>query len=66
MDEINAAESALAVSNKTIGTVLDLRSARGDGEEAAKSAADFFAGRKAPLAILVNEGTRDAADITVT
>jgi len=61
-DEINAAESALAVSNKTIGTVLDLRSASGDGEEAAKSAADFFAGRKAPLAILVNEGTRDAAD----
>jgi hypothetical protein len=61
-DEISAAESALAVSNKTIGTVLDLRSASGDSEAAAKSAADFFAGRKSPLAIIVNDQTRDAAD----
>ena len=62
-DDINAAESALAVSNKTIGTVLDLRSASGDGVAAAKSAADYFAGRKLPLAILVNGQTRDAAQM---
>jgi hypothetical protein len=61
-DEISAAESALTVSNKTIGTVLDLRSANGDGFDAAKSAADYFAARKAPLAILVNADTREAAD----
>lgn len=61
-DEISAAEGALTVSNQTIGTVLDLRSADGDGLDAAKSAADFFATRKLPLAILVNGDTRDAAD----
>ena len=61
-DEISAAEAALAVSNNTIGTVLDLRSANGDGFDAAKAAADFFTARKSPLAILVNGDTRDAAD----
>ena len=61
-DEISAAEGALTASNQTIGTVLDLRSADGDGLDAAKSAADFFAARKLPLAILVNGDTRDAAD----
>jgi hypothetical protein len=61
-DEITAAETALAVSNKTIGTVLDLRSAGGDGYDTAKLTADYFAARKAPLAILVNSDTRDAAD----
>ncbi len=52
----------MTASNQTIGTVLDLRSADGDGLDAAKSAADFFAARKLPLAILVNGDTRDAAD----
>lgn len=61
-DEISAAENSLAATNKTIGTVLDLRSASGSGLEEAKSAADFFAGRKAPLAILINQQTRDAAE----
>jgi hypothetical protein len=61
-DEISAAEGALTASNQTIGTVLDLRSADGNGLDAAKSAADFFAARKLPLAILVNGDTRDAAD----
>jgi hypothetical protein len=61
-DEISAAEGALTASNQTIGTVLDLRSADGDGLEAVKSATDFFAARKLPLAILVNGDTRDAAD----
>jgi len=61
-DEISAAEGALAVSNKTIGTILDLRSASGAGSETAKAAADFFADHKSPLAILVNTQTRAAAD----
>ena len=61
-DEISAAEGALTASNQTIGTVLDLRSADGNGLDAAKSAANFFAARKLPLAILVNGDTRDAAD----
>jgi hypothetical protein len=61
-DELSAAEGTLTASNQTIGTVLDLRSATGDGLAAAKSAADFFAARKLPLAILVNGDTRDAAD----
>ena len=62
-EEITAAENFLAVSNKTIGTVLDLRSASGDGLVAAKSAAEYFASRKQPLAVLVNGQTRDAADL---
>ena len=61
-DEIIAAEGALASSNKTIGTILDLRSANGDGFDAAQAAAAFFAARKSPLAVLVNGDTRDAAD----
>jgi hypothetical protein len=61
-DEISAAEGSLAVSHKTIGTILDLRSASGAGSDTAKTAADFFAEHKSPLAILVNTQTRDAAD----
>jgi hypothetical protein len=61
-DEISAAESGLTVSNKTIGTILDLRFADGQGFDAAQSTADFFAARKAPLAILVNADTRAAAE----
>ncbi|MGC9943814.1 MAG: hypothetical protein ABSE48_18460 [Verrucomicrobiota bacterium] len=61
-DEVSAAEIALASSNKTIGTVLDLRSADGDGFDAAKAVAEFFAEKKSPLAVLVNDGTRNAAD----
>jgi hypothetical protein len=61
-DEINAAESALAVSNKTLGTILDLRFADGDDAIAAKTATDLLAAKKTPLAILVNGGTRGAAE----
>jgi len=60
-DEIRAAQTALAVSNKIAGTILDLRFADGDDVEAAKTAADLFASKKLPLAILVNGQTRGAA-----
>jgi hypothetical protein len=60
-EEISAAESALTSSNKTIGTVLDLRSANGEGIDAAKAVADYFAARKTPLAVLVDGDTRNAA-----
>jgi hypothetical protein len=59
--EIRAAQGALAVSNKIAGTVLDLRFAGGDDLDSAKAAADLFASKKLPLAILVNGLTRDAA-----
>lgn len=60
-DEIQSAQDALAVSNKIAGTVLDLRFADGDDVEAAQTAAKLFAGKKLPLAILVNAETRGAA-----
>ena len=53
-DEIHAAQGALAVSNKIVGTVLDLRFADGEGLDSAKAVADLFASKKLPLAILVN------------
>jgi hypothetical protein len=61
-DEINAAESALSVSNKTVGTILDLRFANGDAVDAARAVADFFAAQKKSLVILVNGETRGAAE----
>jgi hypothetical protein len=60
-DEIRAAQGALAVSNKIAGTVLDLRFADGDDSVAAQAAANLFAAKKLPLAILVNGGTRGEA-----
>ena len=60
-NEIRAAQSALAVSNKIAGTVLDLRFADGDDLDSAKATADLFASKKLPLAILVNGGTLGAA-----
>jgi hypothetical protein len=66
MDEINAAENALAATNKTVGTVLDLRFAGGDDLAAAKATADFFSQKKLPLAILVNGETRGAAAALAT
>ena len=59
--EIQSAQSSLAATNKIAGTVLDLRFAGGDDLAAAKAAADLFATKKLPLAILVNGGTRGAA-----
>jgi hypothetical protein len=60
-EEIQSAQGALAATNKIIGTVLDLRFADGDDSEAAKAAADLFAAKKLPLAILTDGETRDAA-----
>lgn len=59
--EINAANGALASTNKIIGTVLDLRFADGRNVDEARSAADLFASKKLPLAILVDGGTQDSA-----
>ncbi len=61
VDEVSAAQSALAVSNKIAGTVLDLRFTDGDDLDSAKAAADWFAAKKLPVAILVNGETRGAA-----
>ncbi len=62
-DEISAAEGSLAVSNKTIGTVLDLRSASGDGLGGGQVGGGLFYG---PQIAAGDPGrtrqTRDAAD----
>ena len=60
-EELAAARLALAGTNKIIGTALDLRFADGDDAGAAAATADLFAGKKLPLAILVNGGTRESA-----
>jgi hypothetical protein len=60
-DEIRAAQSALVVSNKVAGTVLDLRFANGDDLASAEATVNLFASKKLPLAILVNGQTRGAA-----
>jgi hypothetical protein len=60
--EIQSAETALAATNRIAGTVLDLRFADGDNLDSAKLVAELFAGKKLPLAILVNSGTHGAAE----
>jgi hypothetical protein len=60
--EIQSAQTTLSATNKIAGTVLDLRFAGGDDADAAKAAADLFAPKKLPLAILVNGETRGAAE----
>jgi hypothetical protein len=60
-DEIQSAQTALAATNKIIGTVLDLRFADGDDFTAMNGATNWFAAKKLPLAILVNGETRGAA-----
>jgi hypothetical protein len=59
--EIRSAQNTLTATNKTAGTILDLRFAGGDDPDAAKTAADLFTKRKLPLAILVNGETHGAA-----
>jgi hypothetical protein len=59
--EIKSAQNTLSATNKTAGTILDLRFADGDDLEEAKAAADLFAAKKQPLAILVNGETRNGA-----
>jgi hypothetical protein len=61
MTQIQSAQSALAATNKIIGTVLDLRFAGGDDLMAANATTNWFAAKKLPLAILVNSETRGAA-----
>jgi hypothetical protein len=60
-EEIQSAQTALAATSETVGTILDLRFADGDNLEEAQAAADFFAAKKLPLAILVNGKTHGAA-----
>jgi hypothetical protein len=59
--EIQSAQNTLATTNKIIGTVLDLRFADGGDSGSANAAADLFADKKLPLAILANGETRGAA-----
>jgi len=60
-DEIGAANRALTAANEIAGTILDLRFADGDDTAAATATANLFAGKKLPLAILVNDRTHGAA-----
>jgi len=62
--EITAARAP--ATNKIIGTILDLRFADGKDLAAAKAAANLFAAKKMPLAILVNGQTRSAAAALAT
>jgi hypothetical protein len=64
--EIQSAQDSLATTNKIAGTVLDLRFADGDDLVAAKAAADLFAPKKLPLAILINADTTGAAAALAT
>ena len=59
--ELQSAQTSLAATNKISGTVLDLRFADGDDLAAAKAAAELFAPKQLPLAVLVNTETRGAA-----
>jgi hypothetical protein len=63
---IGAADQALTATNKIAGTVLDLRFADGDDAAAATATANLFAGKKLPLAILVNSQTRGTAATLAT
>ena len=64
--EIQSAQTTLSATNKIAGTILDLRFADGDDADAAKAAADLFAPKTLPLAILVNDETRGAAENLAT
>ena len=59
--QISEAEKSLTSSNQPAGAILDLRSADGDGEVAAKSTSNFLVSGKLPLAVLINAQTRDAS-----
>jgi hypothetical protein len=65
-EEIQSAQTALTVTNKLAGTVLDLRFADGDDSAAAAATADLFAAKKLPLTILVNDKTHGAAAALAT
>jgi hypothetical protein len=59
--ELQSAQTALAATNKIIGTVLDLRFADGNDLTVANATTNWFAAKKLPLAILINSETRGAA-----
>ena len=59
--EISTASTGLTTTNKVIGTILDLRFADGTDPAEARVTADYYSARKLPLAVLVNDETRDAA-----
>ncbi len=65
-DEIQSAQTALAATNKVVGTILDLRFSGGSDLAAANATADLFSQKKLPLAILVNGETHGAADTLAT
>lgn len=58
--ELAAAERTLAATNQCIGTILDLRCVREGEGEAVSAVANFVAGKKLPLALLVNARTQGA------
>ena len=64
--ELQSAQTALAATNKISGTILDLRFADGDDLAAARAAAELFAKKPLPLAVLVNTETRGAAATLAT
>jgi hypothetical protein len=69
--ELGAAGRALTATNPVAGVVLDLRFASGDDYGAAQAAAKLLAGKKTarpfagPLVVLMNGGTRGAAEALV-
>jgi hypothetical protein len=71
-DKLNTTYRALAASNKVIGVVLDLRFADGDDYAAVPETAKLFTTPKisspigGPLVVLVNGGTRGAAEVLAT
>ena len=60
-EELQSAQSSVAVTNKIAGTILDLRFAGGDDLDSERSAKDLLILNKLPLAILVNDETSGAA-----
>ena len=60
-EEMALANRASTATNRTIGTILDLRFTDGDAAAPVKPVAELFAAQKLPLAILVNGQTRGAA-----
>ena len=59
--EIATARAAFAATNRILGTILDLRFVEGGDPAAVPGTAAVFAGKKLPLAILVNGRTQGAA-----
>ena len=60
--EIATARAAFA-TNRILGTILDLRFVGGGDPAGVPAAAALFAGKKLPLAVLVNGRTRGAAAV---